>query len=247
MGAPGAALTPFRSVLAERGVEPWRPGSRIKPFVLRHGPGDRGPVRIITGVFGFADRRENPILAALPRVFHLAAEDMADAPARTWLTLTVQALEEEIGSGRPGAASVAARLADLLFVQAVRLHLASEDPKGPGWLRGVGDPQVGRVLALIHAHPERPWSVASLAEAAGMSRSRFASRFVELVGRTPLGYLTHWRMHEAAGRLTENGTPLATLAAQYGYASEVAFSKAFKRCAGCSPAQFKRRARGALV
>ncbi len=243
MSAPGAPLVVFKALLAAQGVQPWSPGVRIKPTRRRFGTGGGAATRLVSGVFGFGDRRDNPLLAALPRLFHLRAGQSADPNADPWLASTVAFLGAEVGSGLPGAGAVAARLADVLFIQAVRAHLASAEPKEPGWLRGIVDPQLGRVLARMHASPERPWTVATLARAAGMSRSRFAARFQSVVGRTPLDYLTRWRMYLAAGRLLEDQVGLAELAQGAGYRSEVAFSKAFKRWASRSPAEFKRRAR----
>ena len=104
----------------------------------------------------------------------------------------------------------------------------------------MADHEIGPALALIHGAPEQPWSVASLARELGMSRSRFAARFQEVVGQGPVDYLTHWRMYTAAGRLAEGKIALAKLAASVGYRSEVAFSKAFKRWAGLSPVEYRR-------
>ena len=241
MSAPGSPLISFKALLAAQGVHPWSPGVRIKPTRRKLGVGEGPATHLVAGVFGFNDRRENPLLAALPRLFHLRAEETAATVGESWLPSTVAFLGAEVGSGQPGAGAVAARLADVLFIQAVRAYLASAEPKDPGWLRGIVDPQLGRVLTRIHAGAEKPWTVATLAQAAGMSRSRFAARFQAVIGQTPLDYLTRWRMYVAAGRLSDGRVGLAELAQQAGYRSEVAFSKAFKRWAGCSPAEFKRR------
>jgi len=241
MGAPEAKLIPYKAVLAELGVEAWSPGVRIKPVKLKFTSRVDATTHLISGVFWFGDRRENPLLAALPRLFHLRAEDIRATSSQSWLSSTVAFLGAEVASGRPGSGAVAAKLADILFIQAVRSHLASGTSENKGWLRGIADPQIGQVLSLMHARPEHPWSVATLAEVACMSRSRFAKRFQEIVGRSPLDYLTHWRMYASAGRLAEGKVALATLAEKAGYKSESAFSKAFKRWAGYSPAEFRRR------
>lgn len=246
MGAPTAPLTRFKAVLAAHGLTPWSPGTRMKSFTLRVGGGAGPATELISGVFGFGDRHENPLLAALPRLFHLRAADAEsvtpDGP-HAWLTSTVALLRSEVGSGRPGSGAVAARLADVLFIQAVRSHLTAGASKHAGWLRGIVDPQIGRALTLMHSQPDHSWSVETLARAVAMSRSRFAERFHEIVGQSPLDYLTQWRMYVAAGQLTDGRVGLAVLARKVGYTSEVAFSKAFKRWAGHSPAEFKRRAR----
>ena len=242
MSSPTATLVPFKSLLAQLGWEMWTPGTRYKPRILHYGRGSPTSTQLIAGVFGFGDGRDSPLLAALPRLFYLPA---TPNPIATdgWLSATIDFIEAEIDSGRPGAGAVAGRLADILFIQAIRAYLESSAPKERGWLRGIGDPRIGSSLALIHARPELPWSVAKLAASATMSRSRYALRFHELVGRSPLDYLTQLRMFEASGKLAAGNSALSSLAAKAGYKSEIAFSKAFKRCMGHSPAEFKRRSR----
>jgi AraC-like DNA-binding protein len=239
--APGLKLIPFKAVLAQLGLEPWSSGMTLRSVPLKYGSGIGDGTRLISGVFGFGDRRKNPLLSALPPLFHVRATDAKEASPGACFPSTVALLAAEVGSGRPGSGTVAGRLADILFIQAVRFHLASGASADPGWLRGITDPQIGRALARIHSQPDRPWLVASLAKEAGMSRSRFAMRFQEIVGQSPLDYLTQWRMYEAAGQLAEGKIGLAILATRAGYKSEIAFSKAFKRCVGHSPAEFRRR------
>lgn len=241
MAKPGATLVPFQQVLAKAGSQRWTPGIRIKPTRMKLGTGDGPITHMISGVFGFGDRRENPLLEALPRLFHLKADQADEDSPRAWLRSTLKSLETEVDSGRPGAGAVAARLADILLIQAVRTYLATSTPKYRGWLRGMVDPRLSRVLSQIHAHPERSWSVATLAAVASMSRSRFAAYFQEVIGQTPIDYLTGWRMYNAAGDLMSANIGLTVMAEKAGYKSEVAFSKAFKRWAGCSPATYKRR------
>jgi AraC-like DNA-binding protein len=238
---PESKLIAYKTVLADLGVEAWTPGVRIKPVRLKFHAGARPTTQLVSGVFGFGDRRENPLLSALPRLFHLRTADIDTASSQSWLSSTVKFLGAEIGSGRPGSGAVAAKLADILFVQAIRMYLESGASTEPGWLRGIVDPYIARALSRIHTRPERPWTVASLAKAAGMSRSRFALRFQATVGRGPIDYLTRWRMYEAAGRLADTKVALVVLADGAGYKSEIAFSKAFKRWAGHSPAEFRRR------
>jgi AraC-like DNA-binding protein len=245
MATQNARLVPFKQILAKLGRS-WSPGIRLDIAKVCFGEGDAPTTQLISGVFTFGEQRECPLLKALPRVFHLRGDKAAETPAQTWLSPAIASLRAEVESDRPGACAVASRLADIMLVQAVRTHVAdrvSVEPTDQGWLRGIGDPQVGRALSMIHAHPDTPWRVATLAEAVGMSRSRFAERFQELVGKTPLDYVTQWRMYLAAGRLSEGRLGMADLARLAGYASEVAFSKAFKRWTGRSPSEYRRRMR----
>ena len=101
----------------------------------------------------------------------------------------------------PGAATVIGHLTDIIFIQAVRAYISGAGECKKGLAKAITDPQIGQALALIHNAPQEPWTVASLALRAGMSRAGFAARFRELVGEPPLQYLTRWRMHKAAGML----------------------------------------------
>lgn len=237
LSSPDAVAVPFRDVANSNGLAPWTPGSRYKSVDLRFGSGSE-TTTLISGIFAFGDHRRNPLLAALPSVLLVRAN--SDTPASAAVASITSLLDAELLSGMPGASSVGARLADILFIQVVRHYLSSTEALPQGWLRGVGDRKVAPALAGMHRAPERQWSVATLAREAGMSRSRFAVRFHDIVGQTPLEYLTHWRMYQAAARLAEGGAALPAVAASVGYKSEVSFSKAFKRWAGRSPAEYRR-------
>jgi len=111
---------------------------------------------------------------------------------------------------------------------------------GANWLRALADPRIGRAIRLMHAQPEATWTVGLLARQAAMARSTFSARFVELVGRSPLEYLTDWRMQKACCLLRAAQTELKDVAAQVGYESVAAFSKAFTRWAGMAPGAYRR-------
>ena len=237
LAQPGAGTVPFRQVSERMGLSPWKPGTRYKAVDLQFGTG--GPTTtLISGIFAFGDHRRNPLLAALPSVLVMSAAT-ASAAGSAVASIT-SLLDAELLSGLPGAECVGARLADILFIQVVRHHLSSSATLPQGWLRGITDREVAPALASMHRAPEQPWSVATLARAAGMSRSRFAARFQDIVGQAPLGYLTHWRMYQAAGRLAEGRVALPAVAMSVGYQSEASFGKAFKRWAGRTPAEYRR-------
>lgn len=198
---------------------------------------------VVSGRFRFEDRRNNPLLSVLPPVITLKGE--AGKSVR-WLEPTLKFIACEAASGRPGSQTVIARLADVLFIQIVRGHLASLPANGSGWLGALADAQIGAALGYIHQNPELDWTVQSLASKVAMSRSAFASRFMRLVGEPPLSYVTRWRMQKAAGMLREGKQTLAEVAAQVGYDSEAAFSKAFKRAVGSAPGAYRRSLRGGL-
>jgi AraC-like DNA-binding protein len=137
------------------------------------------------------------------------------------------------------------RLADILLIQAIRVHIASGNCGETGWLRALADKQVGAALESMHKSIGQHWTVAALAASAGMSRSAFALRFKELVGETPLEYLTRWRIYQAAMLLREGDKTLIDVAHSIGYDSDGAFNKAFKRIMGATPGDYRRHG-GAL-
>lgn len=120
----------------------------------------------------------------------------------------------------------------------LRAHIASEPGRNQGWLRAIFDPQIGAALNALHDRVNTPWTVESLAEAAGMSRSGSAARFKELLGQAPLEYVTEWRMQKAMQLLEKRDKKLIDVARSIGYESDAAFSKAFKRVAGTNPGEY---------
>ncbi len=192
---------------------------------------------LLSGCIKFEERRHNPLLLALPSVVTLRG---GNGRTVAWLETTLQFMGCEAASQRPGSATVVSRLADVLFIQIVRGHLAELSPSQTGWLAALNDLQIGAALALVHADPQASWTVASLAAKVAMSRSAFAARFVQLVGEPPLQYVTRWRMQKASGILRDGHASLAEVAARVGYESEAAFSKAFKRAVGSTPGAYRR-------
>jgi len=145
-------------------------------------------------------------------------------------------LASEMAEPAPGSDLVVNRLADVMFIQCIRAHFGSRSEAFKrGVLHAVFDQQIGVALKSMHENVEHPWTVESLAAACGMSRSAFAAKFKELVGETPLEYLTNWRMHKAAALLRKGDRKLFDVAKAVGYNSDAAFSKTFKRTLGLRP------------
>jgi AraC-like DNA-binding protein len=236
------ALVDHPATPTQRLAELLGPGRQPGPASLEIG-GRGAKTTLICGKIEFEDPVGHPLLAALPRVMLLRGGSKALVE---WLDPTLRFIAAEAGSAHPGAQTVVSRLADVLFIQIVRGHLASVGPEAGGWLGALGDPQIGLALGLIHENPGGAWTVQSLAERAGMSRSAFASRFNRLVGEPPLHYLTRWRMQKAQRLLRDGRVPLSDVATRVGYDSEAAFSKAFKRAVGAAPGVYRRRARAGL-
>ncbi len=140
----------------------------------------------------------------------------------------------------PGSEWTVRRLADLLLIQALRSHIADAESEPAGWLHALADSHIGAALNSMHRRIEYPWTVASLASEAGMSRSAFAQRFKELMNESPLEYLTRWRMYRGSDLLRDSDRKLADVAQAVGYDSDGAFHKAFKRVLGIAPGEYRR-------
>jgi AraC-like DNA-binding protein len=160
--------------------------------------------------------------------------------AGIWLESSVRYALAEARSPRPGGAGVLAKLAELLFIEVLRLYMNEQGEGRTGWLAGMGDRIVGSALTALHSHPARAWTLEELARTAGTSRSVLAERFQQLVGSAPMQYLTQWRMLLAANLLCRSNAPLARIAEDVGYQTDTAFSRAFRREYGCPPAAWRR-------
>jgi len=220
-------------------VVPFDTWLQAHPMDRRGGTRHAGPgatTRVTGGFFSVDPLRINPLFGALPPVIHLRG---ADPRVRQWLKPTLRLVETEIAAGALGTRTVLRRLADVLFIQAVRLH-AGRESEAAGWLRGLADPRVGRALMLLHERYAEPWTLESLAREAGTSRTLLAVRFKELVGEPPMAYLTRWRITRAANVLHGARAPLARVAEQVGYQSDAVFSKAFRRVTGHAPGAWRR-------
>jgi len=204
--------------------------------VLRHGGGG-AMSDAICGAVRFDDPVARYLTASLPRIVTIKG---MHAPEMEWLHSSFRLLAAEAGQRRPGSETMITRLADILVIQAIRSWVESDSALQAGWLRGLRDRYIGRALSVIHRDLSGPLSLNSLAQAAGLSRSAFATRFALLVGTPAMEYVTQWRMRVAFARLKERRVPLAQLAAEVGYDSEVAFHRAFKRVTGSTPGAVQR-------
>src|SRR6201996_7032793 len=202
-----------------------------------HCGGGGAPTTIVCGSFSFDRASLRPITQLLPKFILIKAEQTRTLALHN----TLQALASEMAEQVPGSEIVANRLAEVLFIQILRAHIASGPERNKGWLRAVFDPQMGTALSAIHDNVNTPWTVESLAEAAGMSRSAFAARFKELLGQTPMEYVTEWRMQKAMQLLQQRDKKLIDVSRSVGYESDAAFSKAFKRVVGANPGEYLKR------
>jgi len=222
------------STTSDRLVRPAPPGGLMS---IDHGGGGE-ETRFICGFLACDPQLCRPLLDALPRMLSVPLADGAGAP---WLLGLLRHGAQANADAGPGTDTVMAKLAELLFVEAMRRYIAALPEGEKGWLAGLRDRHVGRALALLHERPMHDWTVDELAEQAGLSRSALAQRFSGLIGQPPKTYLTRWRLRRAAAALQDSRRPVASLAEDYGYESEAAFNRAFKREFGVPPATWRRK------
>lgn len=190
---------------------------------------------MLVGNFASVGEVGGRMLATLPAWLVIRASD--------WRSPLVDVLLDQLEHDAPGQASLLDRLLDALVVAAVQ-HWATSADDLPPWLRASDDQEVARALALMHEHPEHPWSLQGLAREVGLSRAGFARRFTRAVGESPIAYLSSWRLALAADRLVGTDDTVASISRRVGYSSPFTFSDAFKRSYGRSPIDHRRHGRG---
>jgi len=210
--------------------------SKALPVKVSIQGGGPDQTRIICGFLGCDARPFNPLLSALPRVIVLRGSGDASSVLGRLVELAVV----ESAAARAGSECALSRLSELLFVEAVRHHVATLAHEQVGWFAGLRDEQIGRALQKLHARPAHPWTIEDLAKEVGMSRSMLAERFAHFVGMPPIQYLANWRIQLAASLLRTTTAGLAEIADRVGYGSEAALSRAFKRTVGIAPAPYRR-------
>lgn len=196
---------------------------------------------LVCGWFEYERDVPNPLLASLPRLFR---SRVGQRPSGPWLEQSLRYALREVSAREPGSSAVASKVAESLFVEAVRAYVEALPPQHSGWLAGLRDPLVGRCLALMHERPGHDWSVEMLARDVHASRSVLAERFSELIGVSPKQYLKRWRLAIAARMLCNERTQLVQVAEAIGYESQASFSRAFKSAYGVAPGQWRSRGAG---
>jgi AraC family transcriptional regulator, alkane utilization regulator len=205
------------------------------------------------------DQAFNPLMGALPTLLYVSGRDGASERLRSeggreaaqrpgvvlvdaegWLATTLRHTIEEADAMDPGSSAMLARLTELLYLDVLRRYMQQLPSGHMGWLAGVKDPEVGRALRLLHARPDRAWTVEDLAHEVGVSRSGLAQRFTELTGEAPMRYLAGWRIQLAKHLMLQATLPIAEVADRVGYESEAAFNRAFKRHVGAPPVTWRK-------
>ncbi|PAJ85326.1 AraC family transcriptional regulator [Burkholderia ubonensis] len=193
-------------------------------------------VLLVGARFSFVGAPANALVSILPPIVHVEKR----APEAAVLHYALERFTAELQGRRPGGARVMEHLANLMFVEVMRIHLDAMQDNGVGWFYALSDEKLAPVIGAIHDSPARNWSVDELADLVRMSRSAFASRFKAIVGTPPMDYLMRWRMLIAADKLLNTDDHIALIAFAVGYQSESAFSTAFKRVMKVPPRQYQR-------
>jgi len=220
---PGRPATPGATAMASFGTD--------RPMFAGAG----APTRVICGHYSYRTRPVHPLIDDLPELVHVRAEGSADAMAPI-----IDLMVAETRADGHGSAPIVERLAEVLLVRTLRAWLAAQAP-AEGFLNGLADHRLARALQRIHRDFESPLTLEDLAGEAGMSRSSFAERFSRITGLAAIEYLGKWRMLWAGDMLGDAALSIAEVANRVGYRSDLAFSRAFKREYGLSPAEWRRQ------
>lgn len=204
--------------------------------------GAGGETFILGGHFAFGSAQGDLLLGEMPPITRL--QDDREASDLRW---ALERMRVELSEQKPGGVLVAQHIAHIMLVQALRLYLAGAAGRHHGWLFALADPRLAMAIRAMHADPARQWTLDDLAREAAMSRSRFARSFADVVGLSPIAYLTRWRMVLAGAHLSEGSLPISAIARASGYDSDSAFSAAFRRVMNCSPREFGRIGRPVVV
>ena len=198
--------------------------------------------RFVCGYMACEPRLGQIFLSGLPQLFKV---NFRTHPSGTWLENSIRFTVNQADRFEPGGEAVLAKLSEVLFMEALRAYIAQLPARQTGWLAGARDPEVGKALALMHQKPAHPWTIASLAKEAGVSRSVLAERFRYYLNQTPMAYLTRWRLQLGAQMLASTNYSVVQVAGEVGYESEAAFNRAFKREFEVPPARFRSQSRSA--
>ena len=226
----------LRLIRPDKVHSPTRPFTELTELQTQRQGAVGNMTRIASGCYRFVDISKKPVFSVLPPLIHLRKEDYQPMQELDLLVRLFLAEAAQEGTSQP---AILNRLAEVLFMQMLRLFATQTLESASGWLRGLADPPIAAALQAIHTNPAAQWTVARLADEAHLSRSAFAGRFKAMVGEPPMQYVQRWRMQRAAHFMDAGNLPLKTIIAVSGYASEAAFRKAFQQWIGMLPSQYQ--------
>ena len=198
--------------------------------------GDGPGCCLVCGEFAFDDLGNHPLLKNLPSKLYVSGDSSYNTQ---WLDSAMGFIAHEAANREPGANAIIDRLSEIILIQVIRATLDSNEEPIP-FLSVFADARINKVLSAIHADPAFDWTVERLGQIVNMSRSSFSNRFAELANMTPLQYVIFVRLERACRLLLETDTALIAVAEKIGYASEAAFSQAFKKQYDMRPGEFRR-------
>jgi AraC-like DNA-binding protein len=199
--------------------------------------------KFICGYIGCERQATRLFLAGLPPLFKV---NIRRDSSGEWLESAIRHLASEREPAGAGRNALLAKLAEALFIETLRRYMAELPRQRTGWLAAARDPAVGRALGAIHHEPAHAWTVASLAQKAGMSRTVFGERFTRLLGEAPITYVARCRMQLGARLLETTDDTVLQVALSAGYESEAAFNRAFKREFDLPPARYRSQRRAGV-
>ena len=205
-------------------------------MVIEHGGGGQR-TRIVCGFLGGAGLAGNPLIESLPTFIRY---DGSLARSGSLVRASLDYAAGEVTDARPGSDALLARIAEMLFIEAVRSYVENLPNETGGWFEALRDRSLSKAIALMHRNPERQWTVEQLGRTVGASRSSLTEKFSRHLGCAPAEYLTQHRLRLAADELAAGSATIMKIAASIGYGSEAAFSRAFKRSYGVPPSAWRK-------
>ncbi|MFC3093463.1 AraC family transcriptional regulator [Alteromonas sediminis] len=202
-----------------------------------HFGGNGGKCSLICGAVTFTHPLTKRLIKSLPS--SITVHSTSSQVSHTIKTIS-ELIADEVTNLNPGTTGATSKLADLLVITAIRDHLDKASTDTPTWLGALKDPRITKAIELVHESPSRHWSIAELAQAVGMSRTGFAVQFKQLVGNSPIDYLTEWRMSLAYSAIKQTNKSIIAIALDFGYQSESSFTRAFKKVIGRTPGEIRR-------
>ncbi len=213
-------------------------GSLGDDQVLRHGTGETGQqARLVCGFCSFDEGLSHPLFFGLPAILVMGRHFTGSAP---WLAEAVRVISMEADLDGIGGSAIISRLMEVLFIQGIRHQYATNSNPGIPYLIAITDNRLKFAIAAMHEHPERAWTLSQLAELSSMSRGRFSQRFKEVLGQSPMHYLTGWRLQKARCMLKESDLSIAEVGFRSGYQSLPSFTRRFGKQFGISPAAYRK-------
>ena len=197
--------------------------------------GEKISTTLVCGHFEFDKDIDHPFVQELPEIIHISDAEKREL---SWLERITGLIIQEADSEQSGSNIIVDKLGEVLFIHVLRAYILKNRSQ-KGFLAALQDERMRRVLKSIHDCPDREWQLDTLAQVAGMSRTSFSNHFKNMMGETPLNYITQWRMLLAKELLKESNQSVGEIATKVGYQSEAAFNRVFKKRAEITPLKFR--------